>query len=662
MLCKYLIIYSREESSWISCNSIKSNLIKSYQQAYPNSLVHYTSSKESLQNITQTTQDLVKIFEKDSIDKIIFIDHDPCPAILIKNLVKKINEQVEKKPSIYIHIYGDFTFNLPYFFDLSYSKLFFITASERQTALVDRLSNQPTSMNLFFPVDENRFNFSLEKRIEFRKRYNFKDNELVLLYTGRLSLQKNIEIIFKILEKITHRKIHLVLAGEFDDLGGRFFGANQAIGYYYQKVLHLINHSHHQVSYIGKLEASEIINAYCGADIFISPSLYHDEDFGMAPAEAMASGLPSILTDWGGYASFHKAIFLPVVLNSEGHLLDLSPAINFLSEFNVTEYTEKRAIEGKVFLAEFSLSAFAKKIDQTLNSFKNTFTGLNSLASTYVKEFYNAQNKKVTSNINNIPSSENFYQQIYTSYLNSNIPKTIKLPYQVQWLTDCILNQNNTDFHLKESEYYTHMPHSGAIYYQIPFLFDYSTNQTPKLIRAGLKNLSHTTISTGDYLHLELVQQFNKHHRFYFIKSKNVFKGDHAFLIILPEISNDQILNSLREYLSRFKLERITLLNIKTNDDQVINFDFIQLFLKEMHIDFKIRNWKEAISEKLDIESGVIEINNQKIMSISYCTYYLMNQNIIKLSLVDLDNFGNNHKISPLSPYVELQLFEGLNE
>jgi len=36
----------------------------------------------------------------------------------------------------------------------------------------------------------------------------------------------------------------------------------------------------------------------------VSLSLYHDEDFGMSPAEAALCGLPLVLTDWGGYAGF----------------------------------------------------------------------------------------------------------------------------------------------------------------------------------------------------------------------------------------------------------------------------------------------------------------------------------------------------------------------
>ena len=45
----------------------------------------------------------------------------------------------------------------------------------------------------------------------------------------------------------------------------------------------------------------EVRRAWCAADIFCSLSDNIQETFGLTPIEAMASGLPSVVTDWDGY-------------------------------------------------------------------------------------------------------------------------------------------------------------------------------------------------------------------------------------------------------------------------------------------------------------------------------------------------------------------------
>lgn len=55
-----------------------------------------------------------------------------------------------------------------------------------------------------------------------------------------------------------------------------------------------------RIFFKGSVPHKDLNLFYNAADLFVSLSLHHDEDFGMSVAEAMATGLPCVLTDWGG--------------------------------------------------------------------------------------------------------------------------------------------------------------------------------------------------------------------------------------------------------------------------------------------------------------------------------------------------------------------------
>lgn len=79
--------------------------------------------------------------------------------------------------------------------------------------------------------------------------------------------------------------------------------------------------------------------AYNGSDVFVSLSLYHDEDFGYSPLEALSCGTPVVCTNWGGYRDFKKSL-------DKSHsveLIDVSLEENFLIVDNSA--TEKKLLK-----------------------------------------------------------------------------------------------------------------------------------------------------------------------------------------------------------------------------------------------------------------------------------------------------------------------------
>lgn len=122
-------------------------------------------------------------------------------------------------------------------------------------------------------------------------------DDLVVLFLGRLSYHAKAHPmpLYTALEAAARqapgRRLHLILAGWF---------ANEAIEGEFRKgatalcpsvALHVVD---------GR-DAAARAGSWAAADIFMSLSDNIQETFGLTPVEAMAAGLPAIVTDWNGY-------------------------------------------------------------------------------------------------------------------------------------------------------------------------------------------------------------------------------------------------------------------------------------------------------------------------------------------------------------------------
>lgn len=106
-------------------------------------------------------------------------------------------------------------------------------------------------------------------------------DETVLLYVGRLSLEKQIEHIRPVLEQVPNTRLVLVGDGPARAVLERQFAGQP-------------------VTFMGYLRGGRLAQAYASADIFVFPSRL--ETFGLVVIEAMASGLPVVAARVGGVA------------------------------------------------------------------------------------------------------------------------------------------------------------------------------------------------------------------------------------------------------------------------------------------------------------------------------------------------------------------------
>jgi len=136
-------------------------------------------------------------------------------------------------------------------------------------------------------VDISRFK-NLPVKGTLRRLRGITPESVVLLFVGRLHRKKRPDIAVESLAAVASsgREVHLLLAGSDDEgLAPRIQAQAQKLGY--NQAIHLL----------GLMQGEEILQAYADADLLLMPSEPESENFGMAAVEAMAAGLPILVSD-----------------------------------------------------------------------------------------------------------------------------------------------------------------------------------------------------------------------------------------------------------------------------------------------------------------------------------------------------------------------------
>jgi alpha-maltose-1-phosphate synthase len=139
------------------------------------------------------------------------------------------------------------------------------------------------------------FEFSAAQRLQTRQNLKIADDEIVLLFVGRLSFHAKAHphIMYQALQTAaekTGKKITLLQSGWF---------SNPAIEKSFIDGAKQFCPDVKAVFVDGREEPARL--NWAAADIFISLADNIQETFGLTPIEAMAAGLPVIVSDWDGY-------------------------------------------------------------------------------------------------------------------------------------------------------------------------------------------------------------------------------------------------------------------------------------------------------------------------------------------------------------------------
>lgn len=138
--------------------------------------------------------------------------------------------------------------------------------------------------------------FSAQDKMKARQELGIGEDEIVALFVGRLSFHAKAHphAMYAALEKVAQRtgkKIVLLQCGwfandpierAFKDGAARFCPSVRAL-------------------WADGREADTARKAWAAGDLFVSLSDNIQETFGLTPIEAMAAGLPTVVSDWNGY-------------------------------------------------------------------------------------------------------------------------------------------------------------------------------------------------------------------------------------------------------------------------------------------------------------------------------------------------------------------------
>lgn len=413
------LIYFKENSHWKSCNYILSNLLEAYHQT-GFKVEEIPLAENPFGEIELVCQEIAK----EDFSHLVFLDHRIHPSILLSKLVQITN----KLPSLIVHVYGDFFITSSVWHasekTLKHFNVSFVCASSAQSDLLKKFlkSSDQDITTIPFPVN-NIFTFSQDKRIEERQKRNLSANDFVLCYTGRISLQKNVLDVISSFAFIAGviPDAKLFIAGPFDDIGIPYLNLSRLPLTMETEFFSLIESLPQEISskifYQGELNQEELINLYSSSDAYISYSTHNDEDFGMSPAEALCSGLPLFLSNWGGFRDFKLNCPTQVTLSNvsikKNAIKPFSNIKQKLLTFVCQKRTENFSENSENAHKYYTISSVSKSLVQLLVEKKTKFNGFNS----YFEE------------ISKIPYSELWfrnsenefneqYKNLYDCYLN----------------------------------------------------------------------------------------------------------------------------------------------------------------------------------------------------------------------------------------------------
>jgi glycosyltransferase involved in cell wall biosynthesis len=173
--------------------------------------------------------------------------------------------------------------------DLEIAKKFFRNAKTR-------LLPFEFDESAYYPLDE-------EQRKTIKAEMGFNEDARILLYVGRLTLEKNIHTLLKIASTLQRviPNLYLVVVGQFvnvpfSELGVYSLNIESTL----MKLIDKLNIPSDRIRLIGSKNPAQLRDIYNIADVLVNMTIHHDENFGYSQVESMACGTPVIGTSWGG--------------------------------------------------------------------------------------------------------------------------------------------------------------------------------------------------------------------------------------------------------------------------------------------------------------------------------------------------------------------------
>jgi spore coat protein SA len=166
----------------------------------------------------------------------------------------------------------------------------------------------------------------LDFRNEFRKENNIKENEKLLLFSGRINPDKGVKELIEAFKLVDNENCKLLI------VGSTWFSSDKKSDYS-MELFNLSKSISDRVIFTGYVPYKNMPAVYAAADIAIVPSIW-DDPAPLVVFEAMATGIPIIATNSGGIPEYVNRECC-IVLERDGNLIEnLSNSINKLLNDN----------------------------------------------------------------------------------------------------------------------------------------------------------------------------------------------------------------------------------------------------------------------------------------------------------------------------------------
>lgn len=198
---------------------------------------------------------------------------------------------------------------------------------------------------LYNCIDLGKYN--LKENGDFREKkraeLGFKQDDLVVVFCGRIMPIKGVKELLDAFELIEDSNVKLML------IGSVYYSLNRK-SEYADKIVERANKMQN-VTYLGYIPNTEMQNYYSISDIQVVPST-GNEGAGLVVLEGMASGLPLIITDSGGMVEYANEKCAEIIPIDESISENIAQKIKKLADNN--ELRKKMGEAGKQQVQQYS--------------------------------------------------------------------------------------------------------------------------------------------------------------------------------------------------------------------------------------------------------------------------------------------------------------------
>ena len=208
-------------------------------------------------------------------------------------------------------------------------------------------------------IDLDKFNktISEEERKKLRKKLGLQEDDFAVLYVGRLIQVKGILELMKAVLSIDDKHVKLLCIGSAN------FG-KWAFSSYERKVKKLAKDNSERIIFTGYIDNGELYKYSLLADVQCVPSLW-EEAAGLVVVEAMAEGIPTIVTNSGGMVEYINENTTLIV--ERGNIVgNLKKGIMYLKEYPEIrrQMSENAKIQSKKYDETIYYRNFVEMIDE----------------------------------------------------------------------------------------------------------------------------------------------------------------------------------------------------------------------------------------------------------------------------------------------------------